>query len=58
MMELSFDGRDRDFKKKKNRDQDPRLKNIFEPEQRRRTAEKFGRARVTILTNIDPLQPL
>ena len=42
------DGQDRDFKnKKKTGDQDPRLENIFEPEQKRRAAIKFGGARVT-----------
>ena len=37
---------DRDFKKKK-KDQNPRLENIFEPEQRRRAAQKFRGAQVT-----------
>ena len=42
------ENRDRDFKKKKKiRDLDPRLENIFKPEQRRRAAKKFGGARVT-----------
>ena len=45
-------------KKKKIRDQDPRLKNIFEPERRRRAAKKFGGARVTTKTDVDHLQPL
>ena len=41
------ESRDRDFKKKKKiRDPDPRLENIFEPEQRGRAAKKFGGARV------------
>ena len=41
------ESRDRDFKKKKKiQDQDPRLENIFEPEQRRRATKKFGGARV------------
>ena len=39
--------RNRDFKEKKNRDQDPRLENIFEPEQRRHAVKKFEGARVT-----------
>ena len=39
---------DRDFKKKKNsRPKSYRFENIFEPEQRRRAAKKFGGARVT-----------
>ena len=42
------ESRDPDFKKKKKiRDQDPRLENIFEPEQRRCAAKKFGEVRVT-----------
>ena len=33
-------------RKKKIEDQDPRLENIFEPKQKRRTAKKCGGARV------------
>ena len=48
MMESSFDGQDRDFKKKKNlRSRPYKLEKIFEPEQRRRAAKKFGEARAT-----------
>ena len=43
------ESRDRDFKKKKtnSRPRPYKLENIFEPEQRRRAAKKFGGARVT-----------
>ena len=36
------ESRDRDFTKKKIRDQDSRPENIFDPEQRRHAPKKFG----------------
>ena len=51
MMESSFDGRESrprlQEQKKKSRPRPYKLENIFEPEQRRRAAKKFGEARVT-----------
>ena len=59
MMESSFDGRESTLQGKKNSRPRPyRLENIFEPEQRRRAAKKFGGARVTTYTDIDHLQLL